>query len=124
MTKRERFGVLMQMLAETYRVQVTPLMLNGYWSALSQYDEEVLAWAIERAISICKFMPTPADVRESIREVRANALGSDTVLLLEGRRGWTPPTPEQMEEIKEMRKTMFGARPPVADQRLPPGDRE
>ena len=104
MTKHERFGVLMQMLSETYHRPLSPLMLEGYWSALQGYDDAVLAHAVKRAIGICKYMPTPADIRESVREVKANRVLGTTDRMLEGKRGWTPPTPEQMEEIRAIRK--------------------
>lgn len=101
MTKQEKFAVVMQTLAETYRQQVTPLMLEGYWSALGDLDEAELAAATKLSLKLCKFMPTPADIRGFVREVRANRLATATTLLLEAQRDCVPATREQLEELRQ-----------------------
>lgn len=100
MTKREKFGVVMQTLAETYRQQVTPLMLEGYWAGLNDLSEGEIGACAKLAIRTCKFMPTPADIRGLVRDVRAIGSAERTALMLEAQRNFTPLTDEQAAEVR------------------------
>jgi len=126
--------VLMETLSETYSRPLTPLMLEGYWMALSDLDESELAAAAKLALRMCKYMPTPADLRGFIRDVRGAGLAIGADLLLEGQRNLVHATPEQLAELHgswkkyqdqwkgHIERSAQPAQQP--DMRLPPGDRE
>jgi len=101
MTKREKFGVVLQTLAETFNRQITPLMLEGYWMGLQDLPETEIAAAARLALRACRFMPTPADIRGFVRDVRANGLARSTTLLLEAQRDCVPATADQLAELRQ-----------------------
>lgn len=96
-----KFGIVMQTLAEVYGRQATPLMLEGYWDALSDLRDDEVAAAARLAMRTCKYMPTPADIRGLVREVRANRLAANTTKLIESERDIVPATREELEGLRQ-----------------------
>lgn len=60
----EEVTFLVSVLASTFQRQVTPAMLQGYLIGLSGMTVDEIKTATESALRTCKFMPTPAELRE------------------------------------------------------------
>jgi len=58
----------MSLLAETFGRRTTEALIEGYWLALHDLDERDFVAAIETLLSQSRFMPVPAEIRESARE--------------------------------------------------------
>lgn len=56
--------MVMAALASTFRVQLQPFQLEGYFMALSHLDDERFAAAAKRAMATCKHMPMPTELIE------------------------------------------------------------
>lgn len=94
MTKREAFGVVMTLLAETYRVPLTEPMLDGYWLVLEDLSEADLKSAARQAMSTTsKFMPTPGELLAFARPTKGAvveaSLAWDAVRQANRRTSWT-----------------------------------
>lgn len=61
---QEQVTFLVSVLASTFQRQVTPAMLQGYLIGLSGMTLEEVKQATQMALRTCKFMPTPAELRE------------------------------------------------------------
>ena len=79
MNTKKNFAVAMAMLAETFNRELTAPAVDTYWLALEDVTPEQLRAAVKKAALECKFMPTPAELREF-------ALGKDWRARQESRR--------------------------------------
>lgn len=71
MTKREHFGTVMTVLAETFNRPLTKGSLEGYWRALGGLSDAQMAGACDRALESCKFMPAPSELLAFARPARS-----------------------------------------------------
>lgn len=62
MTDKRGFVAMLSTLAETFRIELNPLAIDGYWLALQPLGELELRRAAARALASCKFMPTPVEL--------------------------------------------------------------
>jgi hypothetical protein len=53
-------------LCAIYQKRVTEPMIEGYWNALSDLSEREASLAFREATKRCKFLPTPAEIREAL----------------------------------------------------------
>ena len=106
MNTKKNFAVAMAMLAETFNRELTAPAVDTYWLALEDVTPEQLRAAVKKAALECKFMPTPAELREfalgkdwrarqeSRRQVDARAgLGGEAARGEQGRRQRTKGIP-------------------------------
>lgn len=63
-TTDERFAMAITALAESYRVKATPGLFHGYRLGLAGLSIEAIERGAALALQRCKFMPTPAELRE------------------------------------------------------------
>jgi hypothetical protein len=68
---RPRFALCLNAAAATFRVEVTKPLAHGYWLGLSALPIEVVERAFAIAMERCRFMPTPAELRELVCEPEA-----------------------------------------------------
>lgn len=64
MTPEQKFATQLTILAETFGRQLTEAAMDGYWIALKDLSHERLSQATRRALSECRFMPSPAELRD------------------------------------------------------------
>lgn len=62
---------LITLLAETFRVKLTTVSLYGYTLALRDVPIACVTRAVEQSLKTCKFMPSPADLRELAGDARS-----------------------------------------------------
>jgi len=62
----ERFTILIQAMAATFRADVTPALLEGYWMGLEDVPIERVERAVRRGIKECEFMPAAFKLRELV----------------------------------------------------------
>jgi hypothetical protein len=63
-SEREKFAVGLRALGAVFRTEVTEALIEGYWLGLDDVELTPLGQAMRRAIRECKFMPSPAELRE------------------------------------------------------------
>lgn len=69
---KERFSVLVHALSATCNRECDEALLMGYWIGLSDLEWSAFETACKRAIRECKFMPSPAELRQMAGEMTAN----------------------------------------------------
>ena len=69
-SERSRFVIVVSALGATFQREVTEAFLEGYWIGLNDLSLPSLEWAAREAIQTCKFMPTPAELRELTGEMK------------------------------------------------------
>jgi len=74
---RDEFRTLIQALAATFRVEVTTALEVGYWLGLRDLPIRAIGAAVAAAITECKFMPVPRELRD-----RAGVMGADQKAIL------------------------------------------
>ena len=62
MTNREAFVTALAVLGATFDRKLTAPAIEGYWLALSDLDESAFRIAMKRAVTECKFMPSPSEL--------------------------------------------------------------
>jgi hypothetical protein len=62
----EKFTILIQAMAATFRADVTPALLEGYWMGLEDLAIERIEAAVRRGIRECEFMPAAYKLREMV----------------------------------------------------------
>lgn len=67
---RERFAVLMNGMASTFRQEPTEALLTGYWIGLRDLPIEAIESAVGRGLRECRFMPCVAELREMAGDIR------------------------------------------------------
>lgn len=69
---REDFTILIEAMAATLPPQkeVSKAMFTGYWLGLCDIALDAVRCGVERAIRSCKFMPSPAELRELSGEMK------------------------------------------------------
>jgi Domain of unknown function (DUF6475) len=79
MGKRETFAASLAILGGTFNRQITGPVLEGYWMALEDLGDEALATAVKKSLVTCKFMPTPAELRElaGVKEITTQGKALD-----------------------------------------------
>ena len=63
-TDAERFAIVMNALGAAFNRPITPAVLTAYEMGLEGLAIEEIEGAAKRALRTCKFMPTPAELRE------------------------------------------------------------
>jgi len=63
-TDAERFAIVMNALGAAFNRPITPAVLTAYEMGLDGLAIEEIEAAAKRALKTCKFMPTPAELRE------------------------------------------------------------
>ena len=61
---REEFGLLIEALASSFRAEATAALVLGYWMGLKDLELRDVERAVERALTTCKHMPRPVELRE------------------------------------------------------------
>lgn len=74
---RSEFAIILAALCETFGREASTATTYGYWLGLSDLTLPAVKDAATRAIRSCKFMPTPAE----LRELAGVASASDRALL-------------------------------------------
>ena len=64
MASEQKLMHIVAVLCESFGRKPTPLTYEAYELALSDIDDEALSQAATKAAKSCKFMPTPAELRE------------------------------------------------------------
>lgn len=67
------FTLAITALCETLGREASDAMLYGYWVALVDLPIEAVQRSVAKALRICKFMPSPAELRELSGESREEA---------------------------------------------------
>lgn len=67
---QEKVTFLITVLASTYGRQASPALLEGYLVGLAGLELQEVEQAIGMALRTCKFMPSPAELRELAGEMR------------------------------------------------------
>lgn len=62
MTRREKFGTALAVIAAAFNREMIDAGIEGYWIALQCLTDEELAVATKRSLAECKFMPAPAEL--------------------------------------------------------------
>lgn len=62
MTNKQTFASTLAVLASTFRQQMEPQAIDGYWLALEDLTEDEFRAVAKRALRESKFMPTPAEL--------------------------------------------------------------
>lgn len=62
---RAEFIDTLQTIADVFSTTLTPKALEGYWTALEDLSIERFRDAAQRVLRSSRFMPRPADFRES-----------------------------------------------------------
>jgi hypothetical protein len=65
--ERTRFTLLIQAMASTFRAEVTPALLEGYWIGLDDLKLDDVRAAVRSGMRDCEFLPTVAKLRELAR---------------------------------------------------------
>lgn len=112
---RPAFTLSIEAMAATFRQEVTPALLLGYWLGLGDLDLAAVQRAIGAGIRECEFMPTVAKLRELAKPKRA------LYPALEPLPPSTPWTEAQKREADQLRKrvghALAGKRPmPTEEQ--------
>lgn len=63
-SRTERIGKAVTLLARAFRTEADELLLEAYLLGLEGVPIEKIEDAARRALSSCRFMPTPAEIRE------------------------------------------------------------
>jgi hypothetical protein len=63
---RGRFGVLMLGLGETFGEPVSDTRMEIYFRALSDFELDAIARAVDSLVRTSKFFPRPAEIREAM----------------------------------------------------------
>lgn len=61
---KKNFAVAMRAIFELWSKEVTTTKLRMYWVALSDLTIDEFAVGVQRALSECRFIPSPAEIRE------------------------------------------------------------
>ena len=61
-SEKPAFAVLMTRLAEVFQLQLSPLLQDEYYKALSDYPLRQVTWAVEQCITDCLFFPKPKEI--------------------------------------------------------------
>lgn len=64
MTPAQAAATAVTTLSETFRQPLTDAAVEGYIAGLEDLPEELIRMALRRALRECRFMPTPAELRE------------------------------------------------------------
>lgn len=110
MTTDEAVKAAVTMLATAFNREVSDILLDAYWVTLYDQSPEQIERATRRAISECKFMPPPSELRDMCTvHVPDTRLLDATEAKLDRWRAISErlPTPEQMEELRAHRKLIF-----------------
>lgn len=67
MTNREAFVTSLAVLGATFDRKLSAPAIEGYWLALSELGEEDFKVAVTRAVSECRFMPSPSELLAFVR---------------------------------------------------------
>ncbi len=104
MTKGEQIAILVQMLAETFRSELTAPAARGYIVTLEELEPAELQTAGRRALRECEHMPAPAQLLRFGLKARKDGQESEvarTDRMLEAMKPSAYPTPEQLAEMRD-----------------------
>jgi len=62
MTRREKFGTSLAVLAATFNRELVPAAIEGYWLTLQGLTDDELAVATKRGLAEARFMPSPSEL--------------------------------------------------------------
>jgi len=106
-----KFTVGLKALATVFRFDLTEAIIEGYWVGLEDVELAAIGRAMRRAWKECRFMPTPAELRDFSGKGKDRRPYHEPVKTLTAadrkriRDSWIPPE-----------RQLLG----VADRRLPP----
>src|SRR3990167_6994429 len=66
MTNKSKFQNYLAGLGVIYKQQITEPMLDIYWRAFENHEDEAVFRAFDKLITISKFFPKPSEVIEQI----------------------------------------------------------
>ena len=90
-TDSERFAIVMNALGAAFNRPITPAVLTAYEMGLDGLAIEEIEAAAKRALGMCKFMPTPAELRElagGLKPEDQAVLAWETAVGAVQRHGW------------------------------------
>lgn len=70
--QRETFDRLMPEILNYYGKELSPLILGIWWKSVAPLTDEDFVLGCEKTIEFEKFLPTPARIKELIREAKSS----------------------------------------------------
>ena len=105
MASREAVGKSLAVLGATFPRDITPELVAVWLEVFADVEDEALGRATRKALSVCRFFPVPAELRELIGANRVAVPDTETLVeQLRGLsdyhpvRGTTPPSVERVRQ--------------------------
>lgn len=103
-SQRQDFAAMLATLATTFNRPVTELLADAYWTALQDIPPNDLRAAVTECLRSCRFMPTPAEIREKCQPNHALAAATEWQALIASFRGH----PHQLAPITQRVLKLLG----------------